>query len=236
MFPIRDEHPAARLPLAIAVLVVACALVFLWQVTVDAAVAARAAFALGMIPAVLLGHAELARELVLVPPWVTPITSMFLHGGVLHLLGNLLFLWVFGNNVGAAMGQGRFLVFYFACGIIAALAHAWSEPLSEVPMVGASGAVSGVLGAYLLLFPRSRVLVVVPLVILPWTLYLPAAAVLGFWFLVQLIAGILANEDVGGIAWVAHAGGFVAGLLLVAFFRRRGVPLWSRPDHPPPDD
>jgi membrane associated rhomboid family serine protease len=236
MFPIRDEYPATRLPLVTAVLVVACALVFLWEVTVDAAVAARAAFALGMIPAVLLGHAVLAPELVLVPPWMTLVTSMFLHGGVLHLLGNLLFLWVFGNNVEAAMGRGRFLVFYVACGVIAALAHAGSDPLSEVPMVGASGAVSGVLGAYLLLFPRSRVLVVVPLVFLPWTLYLPAAAVLGFWFLVQLIAGILANEDVGGIAWVAHAGGFVAGLLLVAFFRRRGVPLWSRPDHPPPDD
>lgn len=225
-----------RLPLATAALAAACVLVFLWQVTVDAAVAARAAFALGMIPAVLLGHAGLAPELVLVPPWVTLFTSMFLHGGVLHLSGNLLFLWVFGNNVEAAMGRGRFLVFYMACGIIAALAHAWSEPLSEVPMVGASGAVSGVLGAYLLLFPRSRVLVVVPLVFLPWTLYLPSAAVLGFWFVVQVVAGLLAREDAGGIAWVAHVGGFVAGLLLVALFRRRGVPLWSRPGQLPPDD
>jgi membrane associated rhomboid family serine protease len=236
MFPLRDEHPAARLPLATGALAAACALVFLWQATAEAEAAARAAFALGMIPAVLLGHAELAPELVLAPPWVTLFTSMFLHGGILHLSGNLLFLWVFGNNVEAAMGHGRFLVFYMACGIIAALAHAWSEPLSEVPMVGASGAVSGVLGAYLLLFPRSRVLVLVPLVFLPWTLYLPAAAVLGFWFVVQVVAGILANEDVGGIAWVAHVGGFAAGLLLVVLFRRRGVPLWSRPQHPPPDE
>ena len=236
MFPIRDEHPASRLPLATTALVAVCALVFLWQSMVDAAVAARAAFALGMIPAVLLGRAELATELVLVAPWVTLFTSMFLHGGLLHLLGNLLFLWVFGNNVEAAMGHGRFLVFYVACGIIAALAHAWSEPMSEVPLVGASGAVSGILGAYLLLFPRSRVLVVVPLVFLPWTLYLPAAAVLGFWFAAQVVAGTLAGEDAGGIAWVAHVGGFAAGLSLVALFRRRGVPLWSRPAHPPPDD
>ena len=207
-------------------IIAACVLVFLWQIALPAKAQKLAVYALGLVPASLLGHARLPAELAVVPPAATVVTSMFLHGGWLHLLGNLLYLWIFGNNVEEAMGHARFVVFYFASGAAAAMAQALPDPASTIPVVGASGAISGVLGAYLLLYPHARVLVWVPI---GGLLHLPAALVLGLWFLIQILASALSGEREGGIAFGAHVGGFIAGMVLAPIFRRPEVPLWGQP-------
>lgn len=230
MLPLHDDNPAQGTPLVTGGIVVACVVVFVWQSLLGEQAAQRVAFALGAIPAVLFDRAELEPSLAWVPAWATLFSSMFLHGGFMHLFGNMLYLWIFGNNIEDAMGHGRFVVFYLVCGIAAALAHAAWDPASEVPMIGASGAISGVLGAYLLLFPHARVLVGIPLGFYIHTVYLPAIWVLGFWFVLQLVsAALAAGQGGGGVAWLAHVGGFVAGMALIPLFKRRGVRLWARP-------
>lgn len=228
MIPIRDENPTPRPPAVTYVLLAGCMLVFLWQLSLSERELKMAVFALGMIPATLFAGAHLPPEVQLVPPAWTLLTSMFLHGGWLHLAGNLLFLWVFGDNVEAAMGHLRFLLFYLLCGIAAAFAQAFPDPSATTPMIGASGAISGVLGAYLMLFPRARVLVFVPVVFAPPLVHLAAVWVLGFWFLIQLLSSIFAGTQEGGVAFMAHVGGFLAGMVLVVLFKRRGVPLFRR--------
>jgi membrane associated rhomboid family serine protease len=235
MIPLHDDNPTEIPPYLTLGLIVACALVFLWQLSLgentDLAV-----YSLGAIPAVVLGHATLAPEISLLPPWTTVLTSMFLHGGWMHLLGNMLYLWIFGNNVEDAMGHVRFIVFYLLCGTAAVFAQALPNPESTVPMIGASGAISSVLGAYLMLFPHARVLVALPLGLVLYTVRLRAAWVLGFWFVLQLVSSLVtAEEEGGGVAWGAHLGGFIAGMLLVLVFRRRGIPLFApaRNDLPP---
>ena len=214
MIPLRDENPIRIVPFVTWAVLAACVVAFLVQVSLGAPGFNRMIFALGVIPAVLFGHAYLPPEIVLVPPAVTVVTSMFLHGGWLHLAGNMLYLWIFGDNIEDRMGHLRFLVFYLACGVAAVFAQAIPAPQSVVPMIGASGAISGVLGAYLLLFPRARVLVLVPLGFVLQVIRLPAVWVLGLWFLVQLLSSLGAPEGEGGVAFRAHLGGFVAGLLL----------------------
>jgi membrane associated rhomboid family serine protease len=185
--------------------------------------------ALGVTPATLIGHQRLPPELYLVPPGATLVTSMFLHGGVMHLAGNMLYLWIFGNNVEDAMGHARFVIFYLLCGVAAALAQALPNADSAIPMIGASGAISGVLGAYLLLFPRAHVLVLIPLGVFTRLIHLPAMFVLGFWFVLQLINSALAAGGQGGVAWGAHIGGFIAGMILIPLFKHRHVRLFAPP-------
>ena len=151
-----------------------------------------------------------------------------MHGSWMHIIGNMLYLWIFGNNVEDAMGHNRFIVFYILCGIIAFLAHGMADAQSQVPTVGASGAISGVLGAYLLLHPRAKVLVAIPLGFIIHTTRLPAAIVLIFWFVLQLISSWLTDNSQGGVAWGAHIGGFLAGMLLIPFFKKSGVKLFSQ--------
>jgi len=154
------------------------------------------------------------------PFWITTLSSMFMHGGWMHLLGNMLFLWIFGDNVEHAMGSLRFLVFYLVCGIVATLAHILTGPSSEIPSLGASGAISGVLGAYIVLFPKQRVRVLVGRRVTQ----MPALAVIGMWIVLQFINGIgsmAQTAETGGVAYAAHVGGFVAGLALVWVFRKR---------------
>lgn len=227
MFPLHDDNPTTLTPFVTISLIVACILVFFWQVSLGTA-GQRLIYALGVIPSVLFNVRELSPELSLVPPSITTVTSMFLHGGFAHLAGNMLYLWIFGNNVEDAMGHGRFIVFYLLCGLAAVFAQALPNPQSTIPMIGASGAISGILGAYLLLYPHARVLVLIPLGFFLHTARLPAAWVLGIWFLFQLISGALSANQQGGVAFSAHIGGFVAGLLLIPFFRRRGVRLFNR--------
>ena len=225
MIPLSDDNPSELKPVVTVTLIVICIAVFLWQFSLGERGEA-AVYSLGLIPSVLFGIDHLPRELAVVPPTLTVLTSMFMHGGWLHLLGNMLYLWIYGDNVEDAMGHGRFLVFYLLCGVAAALAQAVPDPHSQVPMVGASGAISGVLGAYLLLYPHARILVVVPLGFIIQTVRLPAGVVLLLWFGMQFFSNMLTPAGQGGVAFRAHIGGFVAGMLLVSVFKRRGFRLF----------
>ena len=228
MLPLKDDNPTTRTPFVSYALLAACVLVFLWQVGLPPAEGRAAVYALGMIPAVLFGDAALPPDIVMVPAVATLFTSMFLHGGWMHLIGNMLYLWIFADNVEDAMGHGRFVAFYALCGLAAAFAQAALDPASEVPMVGASGAISGVLGAYLLLHPKAHVLVLIPLGILTQLVRLPALVVLGLWFVLQLAQQVMAGTGGGGgVAFMAHIGGFVAGMVLIPLFKRRRVPLFA---------
>jgi membrane associated rhomboid family serine protease len=166
------------------------------------------------------------REITPVDLTVPLVTSMFLHGGWMHLGGNMLYLWIFGDNVEDRMGHGRYLVFYLACGVSASLAHIWSNPASRVPSLGASGAIAGVLGAYFLLYPKARVVALLPLGFFTQLVHLPALFFLGWWFVQQFFYGLLSlgvqSAQTGGVAWWAHIGGFVAGVVLVWIFKKRG--------------
>ncbi|MGI8738962.1 MAG: rhomboid family intramembrane serine protease [Gammaproteobacteria bacterium] len=225
LIPLQDDNPTHITPVVSYAIIAACVLVFLWQISLGANQQA-AVYSLGLIPAVLLQGASLPPELTIVPPLATVFTSMFLHGGWLHLIGNMLYLWIFADNIEDAMGHGRFVVFYLLCGIAAALAQALPAPGSEIPMIGASGAISGVLGAYLLLHPRAHVMVLIPLGFFSQVMRLPALLVLGLWFVLQLISELGAPEG-AGVAFRAHIGGFVAGMALIPFFKHRRVKLFS---------
>ena len=226
MIPLHDDNPTRILPLITVAVLVACVSAFLWQLLQPPRVQELLVMSLGVTPAALLGDFRPSPALYSLPPWVTLITSMFLHGGWMHLIGNMLYLWIFGNNVEDAMGHARFVGFYLLCGIVAALTQALIGPASTIPMIGASGAISGVLGAYLLLYPRARVLVLLPLGVFTRLLRLPAVVVLGFWFVLQVVNTLLANGAGGGVAWGAHIGGFAAGLVLIPLFKYRDVALF----------
>jgi membrane associated rhomboid family serine protease len=177
----------------------------------------------GMIPAVVFGTEALPEGLPFVPPVLTLVTSLFLHGSFFHLLGNMLFLWVFGDNVEDAMGHLRFILFYLLCGAFAGFTHAWLDPESMRPLIGASGAVAGVVASYLILYPRVKV----------WGLFLkgiplqmPASWAIGFWIIVQVGAAFLGSDD--SIGWFAHLGGLVAGAVLTPIMRRRYDPVLAR--------
>jgi rhomboid family protein len=220
MIPLRDDNPSSIAPVVTIGLIVACVLMFLWELSFGAS-GQRVIYALGVVPASLLGRGDLPADLAWVPPWATVFTSMFMHGGWMHLIGNMLYLWIFGDNVEDSMGHGRFVVFYLLCGIAAVLAQALPDPNSTVPMVGASGAISGVLGAYLLLYPHARVLVAIPLGFILQTMRIPAGIVLLLWFGLQLLSNAMAQAGQGGVAFRAHIGGFVAGMLLIPLFKQR---------------
>jgi membrane associated rhomboid family serine protease len=220
MIPLRDDNPTRRRPVVTISIIVLCALVYLWQMTLRGPAGEAVVYSLGLIPAVLSGRAALPGSLQLVPAPLTLITSMFLHGGLLHVGGNMLYLWIFGDNIEDRLGRVPFVAFYLLCGVAAGLAQSVPDLGSEVPMIGASGAVSGVLGAYLLLYPHARVLVVIPLFILFYTFELPAVIVLGIWFVGQLVSSLAQGAGEAGVAFSAHVGGFVAGIVLLQVFIR----------------
>ncbi len=234
MIPLHDDNPTRISPVVTMATIAACVLAFLWQMSLGGEGGQRAVYSLGVIPAVLFDRAELPPELVLLPSEATVFTSMFLHGGIMHLAGNMLYLWIFGNNVEDSMGHARFVIFYLLCGVAAAVGQAWMHPDSQIPMIGASGAISGVLGAYLLLYPHARVLTVVPLGLYSQMVRLPALLVLGFWFVMQIFSSAAAGGgEKGGVAWFAHIGGFIAGMVLIPLFKHRDVPLFH-PAQPAP--
>jgi membrane associated rhomboid family serine protease len=233
MFPISDDNPRIRTPIVTWSIIGACLLVFLWQVSLGEEQGQIAVFQFGMIPARLLGEAELRSDLVAIPAWSTVLTSMFMHGGWLHLALNMLFLWIFGDNVEDSMGHVRYLVFYLACGIAAAMAQALMNPDSAIPMVGASGAISGVLGAYVLLHPHATVRVLIFIGVFATIANVPALIVLGLWFLTQIASAAFSQAGGPGVAFWAHVGGFVAGMVLVPVFKKKGVPLFQ-PAHSRP--
>lgn len=227
MIPLRDDNPSRIKPIVSYTLVGLCVLVFLWQLSLGEQRGQAIVYALGVIPAVLLGDAHLPPAVELVSPWMSVFTSMFLHGGWMHLLGNMLYLWIFGDNVEDSMGHGRFVLFYLLCGVAAVFAQALPNPAAEVPMIGASGAISGVLGAYLLLFPHARVLVLIPLGFIMHSARLPAGWVLALWFGMQLLSSFMQGDAGAGVAFRAHLGGFIAGMLLIPLFKQRNIALFS---------
>lgn len=230
MIPIRDDIPSSRVPIISIGLIAANVLVFIYQLTLSErgleqffqqyAVIPIRYFSRGYVDGFGVLHDYTLAELV------TPIfTAMFMHGGWMHIGGNMLYLWIFGDNVEDRMGHGRFLVFYLLCGVIATATHILFNPDSQVPSLGASGAIAGVLGAYLLLYPGARVITLVPIFIFIQFIPIPAVIVLGIWFLQQFVAGAASlgaqSAQTGGVAWWAHIGGFVAGMLLVHLFKQK---------------
>ncbi len=228
MIPLKDDTPATLKPQVTIALMVACVLVFLGQQLLDPAAARRVIVALGAIPAVLFGRARLPADLQWVPRYATPFSALFLHGGWLHLCGNMLYLWIFGDNVEDALGHARYLLFYLLCGLVALFAQALADPASPFPIIGASAAISGVLGAYLMLFPRAKVLTLVLLPFFFTTLRLPAMLLLLLWFAAQLVSDLTAHDGGAGVALRAHVAGFLAGMLLVPALKRRDVALFAR--------
>lgn len=227
MIPLHDDNPTRRFPYLTVAFIAACVLVYLWQASLGAEGYQVAIYSLGVIPAVLLGSVDLPPDLAVIPPVVSVFTSMFMHGGFMHLAGNMLYLWIFGNNVEDVLGHGRFIVFYLLCGIAAVFGQILQNPESQIPMIGASGAISGILGAYLLLYPHARVLVLIPLGFFLHMARIPAGWVLGLWFVYQILSSALTAQEGGGVAWFAHIGGFIAGMALLPLFKPRGVKLFQ---------
>lgn len=227
MIPLKDDNPTSTTPVVSWSVMGVCVLVFLWQVSLGARAGQEAVYALGVIPAVLLEGAKLPPEIAMVSPEMTIFTSMFMHGGWLHLIGNMLYLWIFSDNVEDSMGPVRFVVFYLLCGVVAVFAQALPDTHSTVPMIGASGAISGVLGAYLLLFPHARVVVLIPLGFLSQVVRLPAGVVLILWFGLQLLQSAMTPKGAAGVAFGAHIGGFMAGMALVPLFKKRSARLFK---------
>jgi len=217
LIPLRDIVPSRTTPVITIALIVLNVLVFLFELSLGRAVEAFT-FYFGLVPA------DFA--------WLNVFTSMFIHGGFLHIAGNMLYLWIFGDNVEDRMGHGRFLVFYLLCGVAAALAQTVTAPNSTVPMVGASGAIAGVMGAYFVLYPKSRIVALVPLFFFFQIIEVPAIFFLGIWFLMQFLNGVGSIADVqagtGGVAFWAHVAGFAAGVVGAFVMRRpeRQRPEW----------
>jgi membrane associated rhomboid family serine protease len=230
MLPLKDDVPSRSFPLFVVMLLAANVAAFLYQLSLDIGPAgpvrgAAQAFVMefGAVPCRLTG---LCPSDDAPAPLVTVFTSMFLHGGVLHIAGNLLYLWIFGDNVEDTLGHFRFLALYLLSGVGAALAQVVMNPESRIPMVGASGAISGVLGAYLFLFPRASILTLVTFGFFIRFVHVPALIVLGFWIVVQVIVGLStyrAGADEGGVAWFAHIGGFVTGVVVLFLLKPRGT-------------
>lgn len=228
MFPLKDNIPAKTFPYVNIALIVINCLVFIYQMSLGPA-HEQLIFTLGFIPARFLAQ---QGENLLNPTGFLPIfSSMFLHANLVHLISNMWMLWIFGDNVEDCMGHGRYILFFLLCGVASVFAQGISNPQSTIPMIGASGAISGVLGAYFLSYPHARILTLVPIIILFYIIELPAYFFLGFWFFIQFLQGSIyslnSNEMVGGgVAWWAHVGGFVAGVFLLQVFRCKD---WQRP-------
>jgi membrane associated rhomboid family serine protease len=217
MIPFKDENPTRHFPVVTICLIMANLAVFIFQV-LSPADSQRIAYAYGAIPYSLMTF-ETVQPL---HPLLTVFTSMFMHGGLLHLGSNMLYLWIFGNNIEDKLGYVKFIIFYLLCGGVAAYAHAFTNQASTVPMIGASGAVSGILGAYLLLFPHARIHTLVFFIFFIQVVRLPAIIVIGIWIGIQFINGMISQgaSSHGGIAWFAHIGGFVFGILMIMPFMK----------------
>jgi membrane associated rhomboid family serine protease len=219
MIPLRDVIPSRTTPVVTMALIALNTLVFLYEQTLGEYPFRVFVATWGLIPAQFDA--------------VSVVTSMFVHGGWAHFLGNMLYLWIFGDNVEDRVGHGRYIVFYLGCGAIAAFIQTLFNSDSNIPMIGASGAISGVLGAYIVMFPHSRVLTLIPIFVFIEFVEIPAFVLLGIWFLMQLVSGVgsLGLQDVGGVAFWAHAAGFIAGVAAIGLFKRperQEVDWWDR--------
>jgi membrane associated rhomboid family serine protease len=216
LLPLKDDNPVSSFPFVTIGIILANGFIFFHQLTMDFAASQRFVFQWGAIP-FQITHGEVIHVLPTIPLPLTLFSSMFLHGGFLHLFGNMLYLWIFGNNIEDTLGHFRFLLFYLVCGLSAGAAQVLSDPSSTVPMIGASGAIGGILGAYLLLFPTARILTLVFIFIFIKIVRIPALIILGFWFFIQILS--VGGGAISNVAFFAHIGGFISGLVLVKLFQ-----------------
>jgi membrane associated rhomboid family serine protease len=234
MLPLTDHNPRHRTPFITYLLIAMNAVMFLWELSLGRNLE-PALYQVAFIPARFWMPGNF------VPDVVTMFISMFLHGSLMHIGSNMLYLWIFGDNIEDRLGHFRYIVFYLLCGVAATMAHAFASPASRLPAIGASGAIAGVLGGYLILFPHARVTTLIPIFMFITVREIPAVFVLGLWFVLQLFSGVgslgVADaQDVGGVAWFAHIGGFVAGMILIVLMggrrrSRQAVPVdqyWRR--------
>ncbi|HZR23697.1 MAG TPA: rhomboid family intramembrane serine protease [Vicinamibacterales bacterium] len=222
MIPLRDVIPSRTVPYITVTIIVLNAVAWLFEVSLPPDQLNQFLTIYGVVPAYFAP--------------ATLITSMFLHGSWMHIIGNMWYLWIFGDNVEDRVGHGRFIVFYLLCGIAAGIGQIMMDPNSTLPTIGASGAIAGVMGAYFVLYPQSRVLTLIPLIIFWEVIELPAYLLLGFWFVMQLfsagsIAVTASSHGSGGVAFAAHVAGFLVGVVGVFVFRKRNVDRWERPGY-----
>ena len=215
MIPLKDDNPTEGKPVVTYFLIGLCVLVFLMELGSQSYRTGELFYSYGLIPSVLMGYNQLPQDLYVIPAFVTIFSSMFMHSGFMHLIGNMLYMWIFADNIEDNLGPTKFIIFYLLSGVGAALAQVFMDVHSQVPMVGASGAIGGVLGAYLINHPNARVLVLIPFGFFSQLIKIRALYVLGFWFILQFIS------SGGGVAYAAHIGGFVTGMILILFFNKK---------------
>ena len=215
MIPLKDDNPTSGKPILTYFVIGSCVLIFLIQITSQSYKTGQLFYSYGLIPSVLMGNNQLPLDLYAIPSWLTIFTSMFMHGGFMHLAGNMLYMWIFADNIEDDLGPKRFLLFYLLAGVGAAMTQVLIDTQSQVPMVGASGAIGGILGAYLINYPKAKVLVLIPFGFFSQLLKIRALYVLGLWFILQFIS------SGGGVAYAAHIGGFVSGIILILFFNKK---------------
>jgi len=215
MIPLKDDNPTSNKPIVTYFLIGSCVLIFFIQLGSQSYKTGQLFYSYGLIPSVLMGNNQLPIDLYAVPAYLTIFTSMFMHGGFMHLIGNMLYMWIFADNIEDNLGPSKFLIFYLLAGIGAAMTQVLMDTQSQIPMVGASGAIGGVLGAYLINHPNAKVLVLIPFGFFTQILKIRALYVLGFWFILQFIS------SGGGVAYAAHIGGFVSGMILILFFNKK---------------
>jgi len=222
MIPLKDDNPVHRTPIITIGLIITNCLVFLYQITLSAHGEQLFVFQYGLIPIEITSLTDMTPE-VPFPVLLSPFSSMFLHGDIWHLAGNMLYLWIFGNNIEDYLGRWRFFGFYILSGLAAVALFVAFDPDGKIPLVGASGAIAGILGAYMVAFPRARVLTLIWIIFFIRLIWLPAIFLLGYWFVLQLIMGAstIGETDGGGVAWFAHVGGFAFGWLAMRFYYRR---------------
>ncbi len=215
MIPLKDDNPTSGKPIVTYFLIGICVFIFLIQISSNSYKTGQLFYSYGLIPSVLMGNKQLPLDLYIIPAYLTIFSSMFMHGGFMHLIGNMLYMWIFADNIEDNLGPKKFLIFYLLSGIGAAMTQVLMDTQSQVPMVGASGAIGGVLGAYLINHPNARVLVLIPFGFFSQLIKIRALYVLGFWFILQFIS------SGGGVAYAAHIGGFVSGMILILFFNKK---------------
>jgi membrane associated rhomboid family serine protease len=229
LIPLKDDNPTYSKPVITYSILGICVLVFILQISSASYQSGKLFYSYGLIPAVLTGHKQLPAEIAMIAPELTLITSMFMHGGFMHLIGNMLYLWIFADNIEDELGPVKFICFYLLSGIAAALTQVFLNTESTIPMIGASGAIGGVLGAYIVNHPKAKVIVLIPLGFFSQIVKIPALYVLGFWFILQFINSSLSSSEGGGVAYGAHIGGFIFGVVAILFFNKKNKPLHKTP-------
>ena len=223
MIPLKDDNPTLGKPLVTYFIIGLCVIIFFAQLGSETYRTGQLFYSYGLIPSVLMGHDQMPQDLYAIPGYLTIFSSMFLHGGFMHLAGNMLYMWIFADNIEDNLGSINFLIFYLISGVGAAMAQVLMDTHSQIPMVGASGAIGGVLGAYLINHPHARVLVLIPFGFFSQLIKIRALYVLGFWFVLQFINSSMMSSDGGGVAYAAHIGGFISGMILILFFNKKKI-------------